>query len=343
MKNILVITEHPAPYWDKTFSELEKLSYLNVIYIKSEVQSKPWKNEKHHQGIIFRMVNFNKIIRLIFESDQIILGGIYLKQLIFLLILSLCLFKKVALFSDVPEKKKRNWVLNIFKYILFRFFNLFLVSGNEGIIHYNVNYKIPLKRIIYFPYAWNEHNTESPNFQERPLRVFISNRFLERKGYDTLYNVFVELINKKTISDFTFKIAGDGPLFIEYSNKFKDLVDVKYHLLGWIDYDKYLNELNNCHILFNPSKFEPFGIPILDALSRGKIVISTNMVMSANDFIQDQKNGFLFNVDDRDSIIKIFIHIAADRFNLALISKSAKNFLPKYSTFIKEFLMKIKQ
>jgi glycosyltransferase involved in cell wall biosynthesis len=341
MKKVLVITGHPAPYWTKALVELNKVSNVSVIYIKENVPSKPWKNQKYFPGLIYSFKNIFLIINQIFSADQIILGGIYLRQLRTLLLISILLIKKVALFSDVPEVRKRSRFLIFFKKQLYKLFNLFLISGYKGMELYESLYDINKNKILYFPYAWDECDSRETNFNERPFKIFISNRFLERKGYDILLKSILILKKKGVLNDFQFTIAGDGPLFEKYKNEFQKINKLKCVFKGWINYKEYIYELNNCHIYIHTSKFEPFGIPVVDALYRGKIVISSNGVMSANDFIINGKNGFVYDSNDFIELAKIIEKISKNTFNLNAISKIASNDLKNYSNYLTAFSEKI--
>ena len=341
MKNVLVITEHPAPYWSKTMNAINQDSNASVIYIKEKVASKPWKKQEYFEGVLYKFKNIPSIIKRIYEADQIVLGGIYLKQLRLLFVLSILMGKKVALFSDVPSTRKRSALLVFFKRKLYKMFNLILVSGYEGIDHYNLIYGIDYDKMLYFPYAWDEGDFVEIDFDKRPFNVFISNRFLERKGYDILLKALQILNEKGVLGDFYFTIAGEGPLMEKFVVLFSELENLNYEFKGWISYDEYVKELNSCQIYVHTSKFEPFGIPILDAMHRGKIVIASNKVMSASDFITNEFNGFTYDAFNHMELATIFYKISQNNYDLNFLSHNVKSKLKSYSTYIKDFTNKI--
>jgi glycosyltransferase involved in cell wall biosynthesis len=341
MKEILLITEHPAPYWDKSLLEISQHANVSVIYIKERVDSKPWNDQKYFPGIFFNIKNLFLIIQLIYSSNQIILGGIYLPQLRLLLLVSLFMLKKVALFSDVPKVYSRSLFLVYFKRCFYKFFNLFLISGQMGIDFYHNSYNIRRNKLIYFPYAWEEGKIIPTDFSLKPLKIFISNRFLERKGYDILLKAIKILEQKQFLNQFVFVIAGSGILKEKYKLEFYQIKELNVKFLDWISHSNYIHEINNCHIFIHTSKFEPFGVPVLDALYRGKIVIASNGVMSAHDFIKNKKNGFLFQKENELQLANILENLIKGVYDLNEISFNARNTLKSYSFYIQKFINKV--
>ena len=339
MKKILFVTEHPAPYWDEAFEKMKNLCKLDVIYIDKSVSSKPWKDYQFFKGTFYHEMFsvVNKIIR----SDHIVIGGYYRIELRFLLILSFVLFKKVSLFTDVPRLKERSfWHLKFKKYF-FKLFKYVLVSGNQGIEFFLNKYYVSSSKLLYLPYAYSSvTDSESINKSFEKFNVLISNRFIERKGHLILLKA-LEISSIETLNQFHFIFIGDGELKNLISNRISKIDYVSHEFLGWVSFDKYASLLKKCNFLIHPSLFEPFGIPVIDGLNEGLIVIASEGVMSAHDFIENKKNGFIYSPNDFRKLSGILKQIGDKEFDLKDISKNALKSVPNYESFLSNVFNKL--
>lgn len=113
-------------------------------------------------------------------------------------------------------------------------------------------------------------------------------QYIERKGiYDIL-----DWIKTTEKDNFTFTFAGYGPLEKEINKIMSEHKNVKN--IGKLSKQEIKNELGKYDFLILPSKKEPFGIVIIEALACGVPVISSNVVGPA-EIITNNENGFLFN------------------------------------------------
>lgn len=106
--------------------------------------------------------------------------------------------------------------------------------------------------------------------------VFFTMSFLnERKNHKLLLKSFQLFL--KTNPNATFKIGGEGPIKKELIDYSKELnIYEKVFFLGKLDRDEVVNEMNSSDIFLLGSKFETFGVVIIEALACGKPVITTN-------------------------------------------------------------------
>ena len=114
--------------------------------------------------------------------------------------------------------------------------------------------------------------------------------------------------------------AGVGPLEDEIKNEIKEYrLDDKISLLGWRNDVKEL--INLCDLVGLFSKREGLGKCLLEAMICGKCVIATNS-RGPRELIENNKNGFLFDIGDIESTRKSIE-------NLYLDKKLSKNFEEK--------------
>ncbi len=148
----------------------------------------------------------------------------------------------------------------------------------------------------------------------KKLVVGAMGRLVKKKGFDLLIKAFQKDQNAELL------IAGDGPLMRSYQKITKNNKNIK--LLGWIkEKDFFFSEID---IFCSPSREEPFGIVILEAMARGIPVISTKC-NGPIDIIKNNKNGMLVNINNVNEM-KSAIKLLKNRPDLRKkISKNGLN------------------
>ena len=352
---ILFSTVHPSPYMDEMI-ECIKCDYkVNVIYNYLSDKYKKWNNYSWVAGFLFKDLSLKRIIELIRVSNFIIIGGWGSWECIKLILLSKLLSKKIAVFSDCPIKVKKNLFTYWFKkYFLFKQINYFFCATISTIDIYSKYYNIDLNRLKYFPYAFNVpkesyiENINNSRIQELKNgslpRIFISNSFYKRKGYDILFELFKEVEKNNLLEKYDISIAGLGEGYTNYKFKFKSLSS-KIKFLGWLEYEDYLDMMNNTDIFIHTSLFEPFGIPPIDAMARGKLLIVSDGVQSTTLIIKNGQNGYIYSATDAKQLITIFENIKIESIydiGLNAIKTTSENYSKEvYSKVLKECLDQI--
>lgn len=111
--------------------------------------------------------------------------------------------------------------------------------------------------------------------------------------------------------DVNCEIVGDGDK--EYQEKLytmtliNDINNVEYKS-GIYNLNEKINKYDMCDVFVLPSKREALGQVIIEAMARGKIIISSN-TQGGKEIIKDNKNGFLFNIGDHKSLKKLIIKV----------------------------------
>ena len=341
-KNISMITVHPAPYMDVIFNQLSLKYNLNIYYNHSKSKDKSWKNQNYTKGKSVEtfkdsLVSLNKILK----SDFIIIGGWSYKFNIILIFILIIFRKKFAVTSDVPEVDRINNIKKFIKSNVFKMIPYFFLTGLSCKEHYIKYYNIDEKKIKIFPYGIlfpneqeiiniNENRKNEILNKNSKIKILIANRFIKRKGYEIVIESFKKLKQLNLLNQFEITIIGNGQLYEQYKTIFNKISkDIK--LLGWVEIDEYEQLLNNCDIYIHTSIFEPYGIPVVDAMIRGKLVIASNGVMSAIDFIKNGYNGFIYNANNSNELNKILINLLKEKSNIYKIGKNALN--SNYSIF----------
>lgn len=125
-------------------------------------------------------------------------------------------------------------------------------------------------------------------------------RIGNRKGLFDLLDVvadnYMQLRNRAT-----FVIGGDGEVdkLNAYINKYGLEDIVKY--AGWVDGKTKHKLISECHALILPSYNEGLPIAILEAMSYGKAIISTN-VGGIPEVVKENLNGYLIAPGDKSEL-----------------------------------------
>jgi glycosyltransferase involved in cell wall biosynthesis len=117
----------------------------------------------------------------------------------------------------------------------------------------------------------------------------------EQKNYPYLLEALSVL--KRQGFDFKQLILGEGPTRASLANKILDLgLQDNVYLAGSID--QPVNLVKHADTFILSSKFEGFGLVIVEALAAGTTVVSTDCKSGPAEILQDGKYGFLAPVNN---------------------------------------------
>ena len=125
-------------------------------------------------------------------------------------------------------------------------------------------------------------------------------------------------------------IAGDGD---EYNN-LKRISDnySNIKLLGWIKSKE--NFFNSIDIFCSSSIIEPFGLVIIEAMSRGVPVVSTKC-NGPLDIIKDNKDGLLIEINNKKELKNAIVKLKNSNYLRRKLSLNAINSYNNMFTFNK--------
>lgn len=160
----------------------------------------------------------------------------------------------------------------------------------------NVNTTI-LRNSVQIPVLPNVINTER-------IKVLFLAVLIKRKGIIDLIEaskVIIEEIEKNN-KYIEFIIAGDGEL-IDDSKSLVNNLGLKsyYTFVGWVNSEKKHQLLKKTDLFILPSYNEGLPLSILEAISYGIPIISTD-VGSINEAVENGKNGFLVEPGNLDQL-----------------------------------------
>lgn len=145
------------------------------------------------------------------------------------------------------------------------------------------------------------------NFKLKNSSVFFIGRLTEIKGVDILLKAVP--IVKREIPEIKVYIAGDGPLKKELIDMTKKLnIENNVEFLGFISENEKNSYLKSVDICAFPSRYEPFGIVLLEAMACKRPVIGSK-VGGIPFVIEDKKTGLLFEKDNIEELAEKIIFL----------------------------------
>jgi glycosyltransferase involved in cell wall biosynthesis len=145
-----------------------------------------------------------------------------------------------------------------------------IISPSRSLMHL-IEAAAPIRRGMVLPNGF-EPGRFKPLAKER--RILLCSRLVERKGFQ----YFLEAIREVPLPGWEVDVVGSGPQQEDLS-ALAARCEVPVHMRGWIDNDDpLLAELYGRAMVFVfPSEWENFSIALLEAMSAGCAIITTDV------------------------------------------------------------------
>lgn len=163
---------------------------------------------------------------------------------------------------------------------------------------------------------------------DRENKIVSIGRLDNQKGHDVLIKSFSYV--EKEYPEWTLEIYGKGPEKQSLNNLIADLnLQSKVSLKGVThDVEKVLSKAG---IFVLASRFEGFPNVLLEAMSLGCPVVSTNCKSGPSEIIKDGVNGYLVDVDDEQQLSKKIAFLIENPAKREILSASAESIKDEYS------------
>jgi len=166
----------------------------------------------------------------------------------------------------------------IFSYINDAIFKIFLEHFNKIICISNYIKKRLIEKGIDEEKLITIHNginmDEIKCYMNREDYLFFVGRLVKTKGIDLLLKA-LRILKKRNI-DINLKVAGKGPMKEKWEKLAKKF-DINAEFLGWIDEKEKIEYMKKCRAFILPSRFESFGLVLLEAMKYGTPIIATKV------------------------------------------------------------------
>jgi len=331
-KKLVVFGLERNPFNDNLFAALQASYFdVNVNYIlhgRALKNNTSWaKFEKAHYFArnVTKFATLDVVLTVLKSPQSVFIFTGYAKvSFIVGMMLCIILRKKYLVFSDVlPFKIKKSFFLKVLKSVAhwLAFHKSFGVlttgkPGRDALIELGCH---PTK-IVNYPYT---PRVKNPNgLSAKALNkikvsdvvpsILVSGQLIQRKGVDLMIYALSKL--KARNVDVECFIEGDGPAldFIKDLSVRLDVQD-RVFFTGFNEPDLHSALLTSVDIVVSPSRWDPWGNIIPEAMSAGKVVIASSAVESGRDRIVHGVNGLIFTVDNPMELVNCLCAVIVDK------------------------------
>ncbi len=189
------------------------------------------------------------------------------------------------------------------------------LTANSLGVEYWRNYGVPAERIVLCPCYSDYRRVDAARLRERGevlgkigLRgedrlLFTAARLVESKGIDVMIRAFVA--GGFAGRGWKYVVAGVGP----DEAAFKELAGTELgrsiFFVGFQQPEENLALMTQAEAVVLPSRYEPHGIVVAEALAAGTPVVASDVVGSAVDLIQEGLDGRLFKSGDAEDLSRV--------------------------------------
>lgn len=318
------------------FKTNEKINYeLNEKVEIKYLSDKKYDGEPGSLKRLFKFLKLQYSITKYFRSnncDYIIAQGMPVALMLFFLNF---MNKKIIACEHVHYFYYRKFIRFI-RNILYKFYFKVIVLTKKDEKYFQKNLRNINCIPNFIPYISDKTSVLNN-------RVLISvGRLEEQKGYDILINICSKLLFK--YPEWKLKIFGEGNLKEELQFQIEKL-NLKNQILLMGTTDKIEQEYLNSDIYIMSSRFEGFGMVLIEAMNMGLPLISFDCPSGPSDIIEDGVNGFLiknFNKKEIQEKIELLIKNENLRREMSINGKekikqfSKEEILNKWRDLLKE-------
>ncbi|MBY0753934.1 glycosyltransferase [Clostridium sardiniense] len=281
---------------------------VDVIFIKSNQKNRLKRNSE-------KFKNFRKILKSI--SPDIVIAFTYDCSIITAIATIFIKTKLIISERNDPNNDPSSKLLQKIRNIIYNLADGYVFQTEDAQRYYNN--RIQRKSII-IGNPIND-NLPLPYEGEREKRIVCVSRLAPQKNIYLLIDSFKAIENN--LSEYKVEIYGDGPLKGELSNYINTLnLQDKVILMGYSS--NIYNKIKKADIFVIPSNYEGISNSMLEALGLGIPVIATDCpIGGAKTYIDNGKNGYLVEVDNRDDLANKILKLAQDDILKRSFSKEA--------------------
>lgn len=208
----------------------------------------------------------------------------------------------------------KRWVRAVVLRALFRRIHaLSIGSANRA---YFRHYGVPEERIFFVPYAADAETLQcEPTAMEArraeirasfgiapddgPVLLVVG-KLVARKGVETALGAFRRVRERHRCA---LLVVGDGPLRQDLAAQAeRQLISGDVHFACFLNRSEIARAYAAADVFLIPSRIEPWGLVVNEAMNFGLPVVATEAVGSAQDLVRPGENGFVVPVADEEAM-----------------------------------------
>lgn len=168
----------------------------------------------------------------------------------------------------------------------------------KKLVHRMSTLGISNEKIFYVPNMIEKLGTSRPPELRTPPVIGAFGRFVEKKGFD----IFIDALSilKSEGMEFKALLGGDGPCLESLTDRAKNSsLDEDLLFTGWVqDKSEFLSKID---LFVLPSRHEPFGLVLIEAMKESIPCISTTSE-GPSEIIKHGQNGLLVTLNDPEAL-----------------------------------------
>jgi glycosyltransferase involved in cell wall biosynthesis len=210
-----------------------------------------------------------------------------------------------------PRRTVRNYCIHAPLLLVDR---LIALSQHEANLLAQVG--VAPERIVVLPNAVDLTPFEEQRIENREQRienmVLFIGQLVPRKAFDVLARAMPAVVRACPAVRFVLvshNRQGEGELLrlVEAGG-----VSKYVELRGRVSEEEKLALLSEAAVVAAPSRYEGFGIPLIEAMAAGCPLVTTD-VAACNEIVQHERNGLLAAYDDPESLAAAIVRLLQDR------------------------------
>ena len=156
-------------------------------------------------------------------------------------------------------------------------------------------------------------------FHSREVLIGSVGRLVEQKDYPTQLRAFAMAVSE--VPGLRMVLAGDGPLKADLLRMARELKISRQ--VSFIGHCERVPAFLRCLDIFVlASKFEPFGVALLEAKAAGVAIVATR-VNEIPEILSDGTSGLLSPAEDPESMSRLFVSLARNQEMRARLGRQA--------------------
>ena len=306
MKLKIIVTNIPAFYKIKMYNEVNKRVQLFVIYTdnndidrnKDFVSGRMEFKYKILEGSIAQKIWSAIQLLKTLNYDELILGG-WDHPVLWALAFIFPKAKNAFFIESSYFESQTSGLKGLIKRIFVKRLSKVYASGKSqrkitDSLGFNGN-TIITKGVGIFNYI----SQPTYNPRKEVKKFFYVGRFVEVKNLKMLISVF------NSLAQYQLYLAGFG----EQEEELKAMAKENIHFMGAIENKKLTAIYQQMDVFVLPSKIEPWGLVVEEALNNGLPVIVSNRVGCAEEII-NESNGLIFQYNNPEDLTRVILKMS---------------------------------
>lgn len=305
-KQYLIFTNIPSFYKVNLYNEIAKYADVKVVFAARTSSSRNadfYKGKKNFEYTYItdgdyetrnKAISFLKLISIFFKNsfDIVIFPGWEQLELFPFMFLFKKKHKAMIIESSINETKKSGFLWFIKRTLINQVGICFPSGGLQNSILEKAGFKgraVKTHGVGIINRLAERINEEKP--LRKKLRYLYIGRIIEKKNVENLIDTFNTLNAELTL-------IGEGELMKPLQDKAKSNIN----FVGHVDNKKLPQFFKEHDVFILPSKAEPWGLVVDEAIYFGLPVIVSDQVGCSEDLVELPNSGVIFSISDPDGI-----------------------------------------